>query len=251
MHSRWRMSEDATGRGAASAEQNLQSVPPADRVRIATAPPAPLASSRGGFNVRNVYMIGTLALIWIYFAAREPLFLSSRNLSLLMIELSVTAILALGMLLVILPGHIDLSAGSGVGLFGGIAAVLISRPSMWLPGPLGHPWPAPLALAVVMVLGVAVWEGMGTLIIRQRIPPCIRTRAGLLVFKGLPWLVIQNQTIPVGHDNLYAALTTFYLRPVLGLILAAFIVFALVYARLAARGRRVKYGFAVDDGEIT
>src|SRR5688572_3542441 len=181
MHSRWRMSEDATGRGAASAEQNLQSVPPADRVRIATAPPAPLASSRGGFNVRNVYMIGTLALIWIYFAAREPLFLSSRNLSLLMIELSVTAILALGMLLVILPGHIDLSAGSGVGFFGGLAAVLIARPGMWLPGSLGNPWPAPLVLALVMVLAVAIWAGMGALIVRERMPAFIITLSGLLI----------------------------------------------------------------------
>jgi len=233
------------------AEQNLQTVPPADGVSTSTAPAASLAPSRQAPNLRDLSMLATLALIWIFFAVREPLFLSSRNLSLLMIELSVTAILALGMLLVILPGHIDLSAGSGVGLFGGIAAVLISRPSMWLPGPLGHPWPAPLALAVVMVLGVAVWAGMGTLIIRQRIPAFIITLGGLLVFKGLHWLVIQNQTIPVGHDNLYAALTTFYLRPVLGLILAAFIVFALVYARLAARGRRVKYGFAVDDREMT
>src|SRR6185503_19651272 len=50
-------------------------------------------------------------------------FISARNLSLLMIDFSITATLAIGMLLVILPGHIDLSAGSGVGLIGGIAAV--------------------------------------------------------------------------------------------------------------------------------
>ena len=50
------------------------------------------------------------------FALASPEFLSPRNLSMLMIELAVTAVLALGMLLVILPGQIDLSAGSGVGL---------------------------------------------------------------------------------------------------------------------------------------
>ena len=67
-----------------------------------------------------------LLLIAGFFAYASPQFLSPRNLSLLLIELSVTATLALGMLLVILPGHIDLSAGSGVGLIGGIAAVLVS-----------------------------------------------------------------------------------------------------------------------------
>ena len=51
------------------------------------------------------------AALWAAFALWEPQFISPRNLSMLMIELSVTATLAIGMLLVILPGHIDLSAG--------------------------------------------------------------------------------------------------------------------------------------------
>src|SRR5688572_20810998 len=67
-----------------------------------------------------------LLLICGFFAFTSPQFLSSRNLSLLLIELAVTATLALGMFLVILPGHIDLSAGSGVGLIGGVAAVLVA-----------------------------------------------------------------------------------------------------------------------------
>ena len=62
-----------------------------------------------------------LMAAWLLFAVLNPQFLSPRNLSMLMIELSVTATLAFGMLLIILPGHIDLSAGSGVGLLGGLA----------------------------------------------------------------------------------------------------------------------------------
>src|SRR5205085_10156541 len=74
--------------------------------------------------------IGLFA-ICAFFTLRVPgmQFLSSRNLSLLLIDFSITATLAVGMLLVILPGHIDLSAGSGVGLTGGIAAVLVQQPS--------------------------------------------------------------------------------------------------------------------------
>src|SRR5207237_7233505 len=75
---------------------------------------------------RDFSMLIALVIICAFFAVMSPQFLGARNLSLLMTEVSITATLALGMLLVILPGHIDLSAGSGVGLIGGIAAVLIA-----------------------------------------------------------------------------------------------------------------------------
>ena len=87
---------------------------------------------------REWFMLGALVAIWAFFAWQEPVFLSARNISLLSVELAVTATLALGMLLVLLPGHIDLSAGSGVGLAGAVAAVLIT----W------HGVPAPVALLI-------------------------------------------------------------------------------------------------------
>ncbi len=74
----------------------------------------------------RTYSMGiALVLIWLFFTVATDNFLSARNLSILSIEMAVTATLALGMLLVLLPGQIDLSVGSGVGLIGGIAAVLI------------------------------------------------------------------------------------------------------------------------------
>src|SRR5688572_17380478 len=81
-------------------------------------------------TLRDFSLALALAGICAFFAFKVPgwNFLSARNLSLLMIDFSITATLAIGMLLVILPGHIDLSAGSGVGLIGGISAVLVNRP---------------------------------------------------------------------------------------------------------------------------
>ncbi|MCI0603456.1 ATPase, partial [bacterium] len=76
------------------------------------------------------------------------------------IELAVTATLALGMLLVLLPGMIDLSVGSGVGLIGGIASVLVFK----------HHVPAPLAMAIGFLFGIIVWSLMGKLIVGLRIP---------------------------------------------------------------------------------
>ena len=139
------------------------------------------------FAARELSMLVALAAIWAFFAWREPVFLSERNLSLLSIELAVSAILALGMLLVLLPGQIDLSAGSGVGLTGAIAAVLVFT----------HGLPAPLALMIALAGAVALWAGMGALVAIERVPAFIITLGGLLVFRGLHWLAIENRTVPV------------------------------------------------------
>ena len=192
---------------------------------------------------RELSMAIALAAIWAFFAWQEPAFLSARNLSLLSVELAVTAVLALGMLVVLLPGQIDLSAGSGVGLAGAVAAVLV----FW------HGVPAPVALVLATLGAVAVWSAMGALIAIERIPAFIMTLGGLLVFRGLHWLVIENQTVPVvegGHENLYSLLTTYFLPPAAGYALAALTVGAMVASALAARRRRTAHGFAVDDGEL-
>jgi D-xylose transport system permease protein len=194
--------------------------------------------------LRDYSMLLALAAIWAFFGLELPVFLSSRNLSLLLIELSITASLALGMLLVLLPGQIDLSAGSGVGLSGALAAVLV----FW------HGYPAPVALLVAMIACVLVWSAMGSLIVRQRIPAFIITLGGLLVFKGLHWLTIKNQTVPVaegGKSNAFSLLTTYYLPPLAGYALAIAVVAALALSTLRARARRVSYGFQVDDQERT
>jgi D-xylose transport system permease protein len=194
--------------------------------------------------LRDYSMLIALSAIWLFFGLEQPVFLSSRNLSLLLIELSVTASLALGMLLVLLPGQIDLSAGSGVGLAGALAAVLV----FW------HGTPAPIALLAALAVCILVWSAMGALIVRQRIPAFIITLGGLLVFKGLHWLTIKNQTVPVvegGKSNTFSLLTTYYLPPIAGYTLAILVVGALTLSTLRARTRRASYGFHVTDPERT
>jgi D-xylose transport system permease protein len=88
--------------------------------------------------LREFSLVIALVVICAFFAIASPQFLSARNLSLLVTELSITATLAMGMLLVILPGNIDLSVGSGVGLLGGIASVLVFEHNWPAPGGNGH-----------------------------------------------------------------------------------------------------------------
>jgi len=181
-----------------------------------------------------------LALLGIcaFFALREPAFLGSRNLTQLLVEFSITGTLALGMFMILLTGQIDLSVGSGVGLIGGLAAVLATQQG----------WPAPLALLAGLGAAVVLWSLLGTLIVRQRIPAFIITLGGLLVFKGLFWLVIGNSTVPVtrgDQDNLYSLLTTYYLPATAGLALAAGALALAAAGAWGGRRARLAHGLPV------
>jgi D-xylose transport system permease protein len=195
------------------------------------------------FSLRDFSLLLSLLAVWLFFALAAPQYLSPRNLSSLAVELAITATLALGMLLVILPGHIDLSVGSGVGLVGGIAAVLV----------FNHGWPAALAFLPGIAVALLVWFAQGTLIVRQRIPSFIITLGGLLILKGVFWLVINTHTVPVspgGRPNLFSLLTTYYLPPLASYTLIALVFAALVVVTLRGRRRRTTMGFEVDDAEV-
>ena len=192
--------------------------------------------------LRDFSLLIALVLIGLYFYTRDSRFLSARNLTQLGIELSATAVLGLGMLLIILPGHIDLSVGSGVGLIGAIAAVLI----------VNSDWSALPAMLVTSVLSVGLYAAMGWIIIRERVPAFIITLGGLLVFKGVHWLVISSETVPVspgGEQNLYAMLTTFYLSNALGYVLGAVCIAALGWAMYRGHRRRTIRSLS-SDGEL-
>jgi D-xylose transport system permease protein len=178
--------------------------------------------------LKSLSMPIALAVIVAFFALREPMFLSARNLTQLIIEFAIIGTLALGMFMILLTGQIDLSVGSGVGLIGGISAVLVFQ----------EDWSAPAALGAGLAAALVLWALMGTLIVKQRIPSFIITLGGLLIFKGLFWKVISSATVPVSRgdeENLFSLLTTYYLPAKIGYALAA--VTALVLAWLAWRAR--------------
>jgi D-xylose transport system permease protein len=189
-------------------------------------------------QLRHLALPLALAGLCLFFALRENAFLGPRNLTQLIVEFSITGTLALGMFMILLTGQIDLSVGSGVGLIGGIAAVLVFH----------HSWPAPVAMLAAFAVAVGLWTLMGTLIVRQRIPSFIITLGGLLIFKGLFWLVIQTSTVPVARgdqDNLYSRLTTYYLPARLGLALALAVLAGLGFAAWRSRAARTAHGLPV------
>lgn len=190
--------------------------------------------------LRDFALLIALLLITLFFAWQSPAFLSAQNLSNLGVDFAITAVLALGVLLVLLPGQTDLATGSGAGLIGGMAAVLTTQ----------HHWPAPLAMAVGAAVGVALWTAMGTLIVKQRLPAFIMTLAGLLVFRGLHWMMIGSTTVPVrigDQENLLSLLTTWRLPPLAGWVLAGAVAAVLGVLALRDRARRAALGLALED----
>jgi D-xylose transport system permease protein len=116
-----------------------------------------------------------------------------------------------------------------------------------------HGMPAPLALVIALAGAVAIWAGMGALVAIERVPAFIITLGGLLVFRGLHWLAIENRTVPVvegGASNLYSLLTAYYLPATAGYVLGALLILAVSAARWQARRRRRRLGIEVEDAEL-
>jgi len=206
-------------------------------------PQAPAAEFQS-LALRDFSMAIALALIWAFFAWQTHMvFVGAQNLSNLAVELSITAVLALGQLLIILCGQIDLSIGSGVGLMGGIAAVLITQ----------HSYNAGVAMLIATVIAVVVWLTMGALIVTQRIPAFIITLAGMLIFRGLDWHVINSSTIAVavgGQENLLSILTTWHVPPVGGDLLSAIVIAAIGWSIFNQRRRRTQFGFSIEPASV-
>jgi D-xylose transport system permease protein len=167
-----------------------------------------------------------IALIWAFFSWKtEGGFVTPRNLSNLLRQMSITGVLACGMVLVIIAGEIDLSVGSMLGLLGGVAAVLN----------VTHHLPLPLNLCLVLLLGLALGLFNGYLTAYMRIPSFIVGLGGMLAFRGILLGVTGGLTIaPVSSDLVY--LGQGYLPPQLGIVLGIGL-FALALA-LTWRQRR-------------
>ena len=157
-------------------------------------------------DTRMLGMIGALALIWIGFNIitwvqnGEGLFLSPRNLWNLSVQTSSIAVMATGMVLVIVMRHIDLSVGSIIGFVStiiGVAQVHI------LPAYLGLDNPAIWIIAVILALaiGAAIGAFQGSLVAYIGIPSFIVTLGGQLFWRGAAWWVTTGQTIAPLDDR--------------------------------------------------
>lgn len=194
------------------------------------------AAGGGRTDTRLMAMIGVLALIWLCAnILTGGVFLSPRNLFNLSLQVSVVAIMASGMILVIVTRHIDLSVGSQVGFLGVLGGL---AQSVWLPGS-SHAW----WIACLAMLGGGMLIGLiqGALVAYARIPSFVVTLGGLLFLRNAAYELNDGTTIASLSD-------TFQIlgggqNGVLGGTLswiAALVVVAIVAVNLVRRYQRMK-----------
>ncbi|WP_018570658.1 multiple monosaccharide ABC transporter permease [Streptomyces sp. PsTaAH-124] len=163
----------------------------------APAPPGRAGAESGGGllqlmlgglrrNMRQYGMLIALGLIVVLFEIwTDGDLLLPRNVSNLVLQNSHILILAIGMMLVIIAGHIDLSVGSLTAFVGAVAAVLtVSHHLAW-----------PVAVVLCLLVGAAAGSLQGFLIAYLGIPSFIVTLAGMLLFRGLTEILLKGQTL--------------------------------------------------------
>ncbi len=201
-------------------------------------------------DTRLLGMIGALLLIWIgfhlygHFVNGFGAFLTPRNLWNLSVQTSSIAVMATGMVLIIVTRHIDLSVGSMLGF----VAMIMGVVQVWvLPDylGLGHPLTWIITVIVGIALGALIGAFQGYLIAYLTIPAFIVTLGGLLIWRGSAYLVARGETIaPVdatfsliggGPFGTIGAIWSW----ILGLVVCVGIV-ALLYA---GRKQRIKFQF--------
>lgn len=168
---------------------------PADKARASELGPVARFLKATELDTRMLGMIGALLLIWIVFHLLSGgLFLTPRNLWNLSVQSSSIAVMATGMVLVIVTRNIDLSVGSVLGFAGMIMGVTQAEVLPSLIG-FGHPAMWLLAALVGLAVGVAVGALHGFIIAYLGVPAFIVTLGGLLVWRGAAWWVTSGRTV--------------------------------------------------------
>lgn len=221
-------------------------------VDVPASPEVPVreAPRRIRINLRQSGIYVAFALIVVLFAVlTDGALLEPGNISNIVVQNSYVLILAIGMILVIISGHIDLSVGSVVAVTGAICAVLTVQ---W-----GLPWW--LAVLATLVAGAIIGAAQGYWIAYFGIPAFIVTLGGMLVFRALTLTVLGNQGIgpfPNEIRTLANGFTDGYLgnvglgplggADIVSLLVGILAVLGFAVAQWRTRRARLGYGQVVD-----
>lgn len=204
-------------------------------------------------DTRMLGMVAALVVIWIAFDLLSGgTFLSPRNLWNLSVQSASIAIMATGMVLIIVSRNIDLSVGSMLGFLGYTMAMV---QAVWIPNNLGlgfeQPYTWIVTLLVGVVLGALIGGLQGFVVAYGGVPSFIVTLGGLLVWRGLIFRYAQGQTIaPV--DTTFQMLGGGIVGTRIGALgewpswgLGALLCVGIIYAQITSRRRKRRYGFPV------
>ncbi len=193
-------------------------------------------------NIREYGMyIALVAIMLIFTFATGGLFLSSRNISNLINQTGYIAVLAVGMTLILVIRHIDLSVGFVAGFLGAVAAILLTRLGL----------PVIIAILIVLALGTVIGIANGFLVAKMGIPSFVVTLAGMLVFRGALLLVTEGSGTIVISNRTFNDIGNSYIPDILKipgvhfltLILGIVAIGLYILSAINARKNKLKYNF--------
>ncbi|MDR7869529.1 MAG: sugar ABC transporter permease [Tissierellaceae bacterium] len=199
-------------------------------------------------NIRKYAMaIALVFIMGLFQILTDGILLKPLNITNLILQNSYILILAIGMLLVIVTGNVDLSVGSVVALIGAVAANLMIKQNMSV---------VPVILISLFIGAlVGAWHGFWIAVVK--IPAFIVTLSGMLIFRGLTLVILKGQTL-APFEKSYQVLSSGFIGDIFGgesfhiTTLLIGIVFSIVYLYTEFRDRKnkMKYGFAVGSTQL-
>ncbi len=185
----------------------------------------------------SLRVIIAIAVIWIVFQSQNDRFLSAVNLTNLILQVTATGLISVGVVYVLLLGEIDLSVGAVSGATAALMAVLNVQ----------HGWDPYLAIAAALAMGLSIGILQGSLFSGFGIPSFVVTLAGLLAWQGLQLYILGDSgSINITNPKIVGLANTFYSDAV-GWIIAALAIAAYGAITLSSLHARRKAGLADTD----
>src|ERR671913_390462 len=182
--------------------------------------------------------VAFVVIVALFAILTDGVSLSPGNITNIVLQYSYILVLAIGMVLVIIAGHIDLSVGSVVALTGAVSAVLVIKND--------YPWWVGMLAAIGVGLAVGAWQGFWVAYVG--IPAFIVTLAGMLLFRGMTLQVLDNVSLSPFPSE-YGKVATGFLNGLLGgagydaftLLIGAIAVAGYAFSGFRTRLARIRY----------
>lgn len=195
-------------------------------------------------NIRDYIMYIALVVIMAFFTWRtNGVFIQARNLSNLINQSGYIAVLAIGMTVILILRHIDLSVGYVAGFCGAIAGILLEQKHM-------NVW---LTILIVLLMGLLIGLYQGLLVTRLQVPAFVATLAGMFIFRGLLNISLQSTGTIIITSAPFNLLSNGFVPDlpveagfhVLTVLVGVLAIVCFVFTQVKSRKNRQKYHFQV------
>jgi D-xylose transport system permease protein len=203
-------------------------------------------------NIRSYILVIALVVIWLGFGIAQPNYWSADHIQDIFMQMAIIAIMACGMVFVIVTGGIDLSVGFGAGFVSVVAAGLLYYQSIEKPlkamGMAGMSLEVVTALIVVVIciaLGALIGVLQGAIIAFLLVPPFITTLGGFNLWKSGILIATGGKSLFISSNDTYKFISQGRIPPIAGIVIAIIVTVLMFVMLFRGRARKQKYGIAV------